>query len=493
MNDIELHETTINVMRKLKLLPDPWQTDVINHDHRRLLLNCSRQSGKTTVVAVLGLVRALARMMTRVLIVSRSLRQSREMFRLMTHYYHLLGSPSLKRLTAEELELENMSRIVCVPCSEDTIRGFAHVDLLVIDEAARVPDDLYRAVRPMLAVSEGQLIALSTPDGKHGWFYDAWTRGGDDFARIQISADQCPRISAAFLEQERRALGESWFRQEYYCSFEAVEGVVYPDFTRCVVSALPSPCGRGAGSEGAFLPSPPVVRGRGAGGEGDRIPRGNTMSNRVMLNPLTPNPSPPSTGERGEIPLVGGIDFGFRNPFAAVWGFVDRDDVLWLTGEHYAAEKPLSYHAERLPVGCTWYADPAGAGEIAELRRANFTVKPGVNSIRARITAVRARLESGRLRVLAGRCPNLIAEAGLYRWGEAENGKAEVPVDAHNHALAALRYLVMSLDRHSLKARPKIASEEDQRSPEQRAADERERRYREMEESDDPDVWWGLG
>ena len=78
------------------------------------------------------------------------------MFRLMTHYYELLRSPARKRLTAEELELTNFSRIVCVPCKEETIRGFAKVDLLVIDEAARVPDDLYRAVRPMLAVSGGQ-------------------------------------------------------------------------------------------------------------------------------------------------------------------------------------------------------------------------------------------------------------------------------------------------------------------------------------------------
>jgi hypothetical protein len=146
-----------------------------------------------------------------------------------------------------------------------------------------------------------------------------------------------------------------------------------------------------------------------------------------------------------------------------------------------------------LPFGCAWYADPAGAGEIAELRRANFMVRPGANSIRPGITAVRARLESGRLRVIAGKCPNLVNEAGLYRWTEGENGKAETPVDAHNHALAALRYLIASLDRHGLKTRPKIATEGDGKTPEQRAVEERERRYREMMESDDRDVWWGLG
>src|SRR5205823_5951103 len=78
---------------------------------------------------------------------------------------------------------------------------------------------------------------------------------------------------------------------------------------------------------------------------------------------------------------VGGIDFGFRNPFAAVWGVVDGDGALWLTGEHYGRQKPLSYHAERLPAGVTWYADPSGASERCELRWAGFTVREGGNAI----------------------------------------------------------------------------------------------------------------
>ena len=74
----------------------------------------------------------------------------------------------------------------------------------------------------------------------------------------------------------------------------------------------------------------------------------------------------------------------------------------------------------------------------------------------------------------------------------AEDRRAEVPVDENNHALAALRYLIAALDRHTLKTRPKIEVA-DPRTPEERAAEERERRYAEMAESDDPGVWWGLG
>jgi hypothetical protein len=92
------------------------------------------------------------------------------------------------------------------------------VALLIIDEAARVPDDLYFAVRPMLAVSGGRLLLLSTPFGQRGFFYEAW-RADEAWERYEVPATMCPRISAAFLEEERRAIGAWWFDQEYLCQF----------------------------------------------------------------------------------------------------------------------------------------------------------------------------------------------------------------------------------------------------------------------------------
>lgn len=218
----------LGVFRALGIDPDPWQREVIEGRHPRLLLNCCRQAGKTTVVGLAALLEAMTNAMTRVLLVSRSHRQAREMLRQMAFFHKVLGGKYLTRHTASELEFSNLSRIVCVPCREETIRGFARVDLLVIDEAARVPDDLYRSVRPMLAVSGGRLVCLSTPYGQRGFFWDAWANGGGDWARIEVPAERVPRIAADFLTEERRALGEAWFRQEYQCSFESVEGLVYP-------------------------------------------------------------------------------------------------------------------------------------------------------------------------------------------------------------------------------------------------------------------------
>ncbi|HSL82166.1 MAG TPA: hypothetical protein VLF66_05285, partial [Thermoanaerobaculia bacterium] len=97
-------------------------------------------------------------------------------------------------------------------------RGFSGVRLLAVDEAARVADELYYSVRPMLAVSGGRLVALSTPFGTRGWWYDAW-RSEEPWERYEVPAKECPRISADFLEEERRSMGEWWFAQEYLCEF----------------------------------------------------------------------------------------------------------------------------------------------------------------------------------------------------------------------------------------------------------------------------------
>src|SRR5262249_20787291 len=97
----------------------------------------------------------------------------------------------------------------------------------LLDEAARVPDSLYFALRPMLSVSQGRLVALSTPAGKRGWFHEAWT-GAEAWERVRITAEQGPRIGREFLEEERRAIGARWFAQEYQTSFEDLAGSLFP-------------------------------------------------------------------------------------------------------------------------------------------------------------------------------------------------------------------------------------------------------------------------
>src|SRR5262249_13570270 len=151
-----------------------------------------------------------------VLLLSPSLRQSGELFRdKVMRLYMALGRPV--RATQEtqlQMSLANGSRIVSLPGEEKTGRCFSGVNLLVIDEAARVADDLYKAVRPMLAVSRGRLIALSTAFATQGWFFESWT-GREPWRRTHVRAEDCSRITAEFLQEERRVLGSRWYEMEY--------------------------------------------------------------------------------------------------------------------------------------------------------------------------------------------------------------------------------------------------------------------------------------
>ena len=207
------------LMRLSGFEPDEWQEGLLRSSFTRQLLLCSRQAGKSTTTAFLALHEAIYRSNALVLMLSPSLRQSQELFRKALHAYSKLPvrPPSINE-NSLRLELANGSRIVGLPGREETIRGFSGVTLLIIDEAARVADDLYYSVRPMIAVSSGRLICLSTPFGRQGFFHEEWTHG-EGWSRLKITADECPRISQTFLAEERKALGRHTFAQEYLCEF----------------------------------------------------------------------------------------------------------------------------------------------------------------------------------------------------------------------------------------------------------------------------------
>jgi hypothetical protein len=227
---IPLRKDPANILIQAGMQADQWQMDLLRCSDERLLLLCSRQAGKSTTAAALALKAALLEAPALVLLLSPTQRQSGELLRdKVLRLYNALGRPiATVQQSALTMQLANGSRIVSLPGDEETIRGYSGVKLLVIDEAARVSDSLYRAVRPMLAVSRGRLMALSTPWGKRGWFYDEWI-GSAMWRRVEIKASQCPRISADFLEQERKSIGDRWWRQEFDCRFEETIDAVFSE------------------------------------------------------------------------------------------------------------------------------------------------------------------------------------------------------------------------------------------------------------------------
>jgi hypothetical protein len=226
-DDLRLALDRVAFAEELGIVPDPWQRDLLGSSADRVLLNCSRQSGKSTMSAVIALHRALYHPGSLILCLAPALRQSQELFGKIAGFYRNLGRPVAPQGERKlSLELENGSRIITLPGSEKTIRGFSGVGLLLVDEASRVADELYFAVRPMLAVSGGSLMMLTTPYGKRGVFFEEWT-GGHGWDRYEVPARECPRISCEFLEEERAALPGWVYRQEYECSFEETEDAVF--------------------------------------------------------------------------------------------------------------------------------------------------------------------------------------------------------------------------------------------------------------------------
>jgi hypothetical protein len=206
--------------RRAGLDPDPWQAAVLRSPAHQIILNVTRQGGKSTISSIRALHRALYRPGSLVLLLAPAYRQSKELFRKIQDAYNSLRSPlRLKSESALEMEFINGSRIVALPGKEETIRGFSGVALLIVDEAARVSDALYQAIRPMLAVSGGDILLLSTPFGKQGFFFETWTEGRA-WHQVKVTAYDCPRISPVWLEQERNTIGDFWFEQEYLCEFK---------------------------------------------------------------------------------------------------------------------------------------------------------------------------------------------------------------------------------------------------------------------------------
>ena len=161
----------------LKFTPDPWQAQFLRSKAQRIALNCSRQSGKSTTTAILALWEAINKPKSTIVLDSPSLRQSQELMLKFAEFLSLVNkNVKLDSDTKLSVRFANGSRVLALPGSEKTIRGISAVTLLILDEAAGIPDELYGAVRPMLAVSKGRLILMSTPRGEQGFFWETWAK-----------------------------------------------------------------------------------------------------------------------------------------------------------------------------------------------------------------------------------------------------------------------------------------------------------------------------
>jgi hypothetical protein len=197
--------------------------------------------GKSLTVSMLALYSVLTRPGGLTIIVVQRQDQAAELLRKSVTAFYWIGAPvPVKREGATHFELATGARLLALPGEERAMHG-PTADLLIIDEAARVPDAVYHAASPQLSASGGRLVALSTAFAKSGWFYREWTEGAR-YRRWSITARECPRHTPEFLESERVSMGERWFDMAYLNVFgDDIAAVFSTDDIRRAVSPEVAP------------------------------------------------------------------------------------------------------------------------------------------------------------------------------------------------------------------------------------------------------------
>ena len=211
--------------------PDPWQAKLLRDPGMNIGMCCARQIGKTLATGWKAAHHLAYHKKAVVVVTARTERQSKFLMRQTKKALRNAGVP-LARNSIFEIELANGSECYALPGSEDTVRGVSGVTLLIVDEAAFTSDGLWDSVMPMVAISQGQTILLSSADAKLGFFHSIMTSDDPAWSRYRVTAYDCPRYDADWLDWKRRNTSERVFKREFLAEFVDAQGVWIPGYMR---------------------------------------------------------------------------------------------------------------------------------------------------------------------------------------------------------------------------------------------------------------------
>lgn len=399
-------------MRAAGYEPDPWQEDFLTSSAHERVLCCGRQVGKSHAIAALALYLSVTIPHHLTIVVAQREKAALELIEgKFAPMYDRIDErllPARRDSRAEAhrtTRFSNGSRIEVVTTSATGVRSFSDPGLLIIDEAAYVPDALYHAVSPMQARSHGIRVLSSSCGDPSGFFYEANVRLADnpsDASKLwTVRSDECPWITPEFLAKERQRMPEWQYQREYECVFApaiAVAGMVYPWF-----------------------------------------------------NEVTHVGDPPEQFVR----VHGGVDWNFAKPGALVVIGEAEDGVAWVIHEVYEAERGIDWWAEQMKDAqrrfgvSMWHCDPSNPGNIARIKAEPLPAKKGENAIKPGLEAVSARGKEGMLKV-ARHCRSWLGEMWCYMLKRNADGtyRADDPDKDRcaDHLMDATRYAVMGMD-----------------------------------------------
>ena len=271
------------------------------------------------------------------------------------------------------------------------------------DEAGQFKQSVWNAIQGRTGAKQAPILLTTTPYSKNWLYHDVylnWAKGDPNYYVRQWASYHNPTYAREEYERAKRTMTKDRAAMRYDGLFMNLEGLVYPNLADCLVD----------------------------------------LTNDQLLDLLN---------QPGR--FYGGIDFGWNDPFAALCGFLDKNDVLWVWYERYKRKTPIEEHADKLPKvhgrPIKWFADHSRPDEIYKLKKGGHRVRKANKSIETGIIAVNGRILSGKLAIVKNRCQALIAEAETYSYTDDEDDLGnDKPIDEMNHSCDCLRYLIMGID-----------------------------------------------
>lgn len=210
--------------RRVGIEPEPWQVRLLRSTAPRVLVCAARQVGKSSMIALLALHRALFWPGSLVPVVSSRQEASNEFLLKARAWARALDQPAEESVTT--LRFSNGSRLLALPATPDTTRGYSAASMLILDEGAFIQDAVYSAVVPTLA-ADGRLLALSTPAGPLGWFWRSWQDETGTWERHRVRASESRQYTPERLADVRRLVGEWSYQTDYQAEFLDPAGAAF--------------------------------------------------------------------------------------------------------------------------------------------------------------------------------------------------------------------------------------------------------------------------
>lgn len=200
---------------------DKWQEEVLM-TKGNICLRSGRQVGKSTIIALKTAVFALENEKKLIMVISKTERQAGLLFSKILFNIHQIDRTTIKkgkdRPTKHKIELKNGSTIHCLPAGDTGfgIMGFT-IDLLIADEAAFIPEEVWNSIIPALAITRGDIWLLSTPFVKEGYYFNCFQ--DSSFTAFHTSSEDCPRKDEEFLAHKKATITKAQYAQMYMGEF----------------------------------------------------------------------------------------------------------------------------------------------------------------------------------------------------------------------------------------------------------------------------------